>query len=155
AAGISRRQALPAWLHTVASRVALQARARRVPVASEGLDQVAAPEGDRDRREVLAVLDEEVRRPPGKEQVPLGLCHLEGRTNEEAARELGRPVGTVQSRLARARQRLRERLARRGLAPAALAGPAPVVPSQLVGSTVCAALAVASKQAGAVSAPAL
>src|SRR5947209_13581172 len=43
AGGIARRQALAAWLHTVASRVALQARARRKPAAwPAGLD-LAAP----------------------------------------------------------------------------------------------------------------
>ncbi len=45
------------------------------------------------------------------------LCDLEGQTYEQAARELQCPLGTVQSRLARARGRLRERLVRRGLAP--------------------------------------
>lgn len=38
------------------------------------------------------------------------LCYLEGLTNEEAARRLGCPKGTVQSRLSRGRDRLRERL---------------------------------------------
>jgi hypothetical protein len=37
------------------------------------------------------------------------------------ARRLACPVGTVESRLSRGRQRLRDRLVRRGLAPAAAA----------------------------------
>ena len=45
------------------------------------------------------------------------LCYLEGLTHEQAADRLGWPVGTVRSRLARARNRLRARLARRGLGP--------------------------------------
>jgi DNA-directed RNA polymerase specialized sigma24 family protein len=49
------------------------------------------------------------------------LCYLEGKTNEEAARLLGCPRGTILSRLARARERLRRSLSRRGLA----LGPAP------------------------------
>ena len=49
--------------------------------------------------------------------MPIVLCHLEGLTYEEAARRLGCPVRTVQSRLARGRQRLRDRLARHGPAP--------------------------------------
>ena len=42
------------------------------------------------------------------------LCDLEGRSYEEAARHLRCPVGTVKSRLARARERLRAALRRRG-----------------------------------------
>ena len=45
---------------------------------------------------------------------PVVLCDLEGRTYEQAARHLGWPVGTVKSRLSRGRERLRDRLIRRG-----------------------------------------
>jgi RNA polymerase sigma factor (sigma-70 family) len=160
AGSISRRQALASWLHTVAHRIALQARTRRGPVSLSETEvaRAIAPETDLDRREVRDVLDEELRRLPEKYRVPFVLCYLEGRTNEEAARELGRPVGTIASRLARARARLRQRLARRGLAPSALcvAAPAAIVPAQLVSSTVTAALAVGARQAaGIVSGPAL
>src|SRR5262249_48111162 len=70
------------------------------------------------------------------------LCYLQGATTEEAARALGYPRGTVLSRLASARQRLRSRLIRRGLAPAvALAAvsfseAAPAMPSGAPGSSV-------------------
>jgi hypothetical protein len=47
--------------------------------------------------------------------LPVLLCDLEGRTHAEAARELGCPVNTVSTRLTRARARLRDRLARRGV----------------------------------------
>jgi hypothetical protein len=43
------------------------------------------------------------------------LCYLENMTNAEAAEQLGCPLNTLKSRLARARDRLRVRLARRGL----------------------------------------
>ena len=65
------------------------------------------------------VLHEELQRLPAKYRAPLVLCYLEGRTNEEAARIIGCPKGTVLSRLAWARQRLRARLTRRGVAPSA------------------------------------
>src|SRR5262249_10252376 len=43
------------------------------------------------------------------------LCYLEGKTNDQAARLLGWPKGTVATRLARARERLRLRLVRHGV----------------------------------------
>src|SRR5581483_12188204 len=64
------------------------------------------------------VLDEEINRLTARLRTTFILCCLEGRTVEEAARQLHCPPGTVASRLARARERLRGRLARRGLAPA-------------------------------------
>ena len=74
----------------------------------------APPEGDADRARVL---HEEINRLPERYRVPVVLCDLEGRTHEQAALDLGWPVGTVKSRQARARERLRDRLTRRGVAP--------------------------------------
>ena len=64
-----------------------------------------------------AVLHEEIDRLPERYRAPVVLCDLEGRTHEQAARHLGWPVGTVKSRLSRGRERLRDRLLRRGIAP--------------------------------------
>ena len=72
-----------------------------------------------ERHELRATIDEELERLPATYRAPLILCDLEGRTYEQAAAQLGCPVGTVKSRLARGRQRLRARLARRGVAPCA------------------------------------
>lgn len=67
------------------------------------------------------VLDDELNRLPERYRVPVLLCYLESKTTEEAARQLGCPRGTVLSRLATARERLRRRLARRGLTLSAMA----------------------------------
>ena len=58
-----------------------------------------------------------MRRLPERYRAAIVLCCLEGLTQQQAARQLGWPIGTVQSRLARGRERLRHRLIRRGLAP--------------------------------------
>jgi RNA polymerase sigma-70 factor (ECF subfamily) len=68
-----------------------------------------------EEQEFRLIVDEELHQLPAKFREPLVLCYLEGKTNEEAARELGCPAGTVFSRLARGRERLRKQLARRGL----------------------------------------
>ena len=55
---------------------------------------------------------------PRSFRLPIVLCYFEGLTLNEASRRLQWPVGTVSSRLARARDKLRRRLARRGVVSA-------------------------------------
>ncbi|QJW96275.1 TIGR03067 domain-containing protein [Frigoriglobus tundricola] len=120
------------WLHRVAIRVALKLRTRaaRVPVTtSEHLSSVPAPEGP--DPEIPGIVQEELARLPDRYRLPVVLCDLEGHTHVEAAAALRCPVGTVAGRLSRARGLLRDRLARRGVAPvlvlSAAATPADVV----------------------------
>ena len=109
--------------------------------------------------ELVPEIQEEVDRLPEKYRGPIVLCYLEGLTHEEAAGQLGLPVGTVKVRLMRARERLRGRLIRRGLAPALLvaivAGEAgATVPHHVVKSTIKAAVEIAAGRSVAASAPA-
>ena len=96
-------------------------------------------------KELRPVLHEEVNRLPDKYRIPVILSYLEGKTNEEVAAQLRWPVGTVKGRLSRARDLLRSRLTRRGLALSAAflmsalsRGRvfAELVPAELVGKTV-------------------
>jgi RND family efflux transporter MFP subunit len=109
------------WLYRVAYHVALTARARRTRREARerrveaGATVPPEPSAPSEQRELAAVVDEEVSRLPERFRTATVLCYLEGKTVEEAARLLGCPRGTVASRLARARARLRGRLARRHL----------------------------------------
>jgi RNA polymerase sigma factor (sigma-70 family) len=118
---------LAAWLYGVARRVALKARqaearrlrreaagarARPAAVPPDPLDELTA-------RELLLVLDEEVERLPAAYRLPVLLCCLEGKSREDAARQLGWTPASVKARLERGRRRLQQRLARRGLGLAA------------------------------------
>jgi RNA polymerase sigma factor (sigma-70 family) len=109
------------WLYGVALRVANKERvkgARRRYLERRAAEPVIAPDENTDLMELRSVIDEEIRRLPERYRIPLLLCHVQGLRHDEVARQLGCPVGTVESRLSRARQRLRTRLTRRGLAPA-------------------------------------
>ncbi|MFI5458120.1 MAG: sigma-70 family RNA polymerase sigma factor [Isosphaerales bacterium] len=115
------RDSLGPWLHRVACRAAGRARAeagRRRALEKRLAKATLGQAGGRDRDDLAAAVHEELDRLPDRYRVPIVLCDLEGRTCEEAARQLGCPIGTIGSRLARGRERLRGRLARRGLAPA-------------------------------------
>jgi RNA polymerase sigma factor (sigma-70 family) len=119
AGAIGRREHLANWLYGVAFRVALDARAKaarrqqRERVLPEVPAVVFAEEPPQDIR---ALLDEEVYRLPAQYRTPILLCYYQCKTNAEAAAELGCAEGTIFSRLARARDYLRKRLKRRGLA---------------------------------------
>src|SRR5262245_3233187 len=127
AATVRRREAVAWWLHRVACRSALTARmsaVRRAAPADEMATVPAAGEAAPDVtwREALAVLDEELVRMPAAYRSALVLCYLEGKTQDEAARQLGWSLGTLRGQVERGREKLRARLLRRGVSLAALFG---------------------------------
>lgn len=163
AASLDRRQPLGGWLHTVAYRLALRAR------ASEGRRRACETLATSERQEsssaassdLAAAVEEELMRLPEKHRLPLVLCYLEGKTNEQAAQALGCPKGSISWRLAQARDTLRDRLTRRGwscpatllsslLAPAAIE--AAVLPVPLVRRTVQSALWFIAEEAAPIGA---
>jgi RNA polymerase sigma factor (sigma-70 family) len=166
AASIGRGESLAGWMHKVAYRVALETRTRAARggvCASPALDFLPGAAGeDLAWRDLRPLLDEEIQRLPEKCRLAFVLCCLQGKTNEEAAREIGCPLGTLLSRLHRARDRLRSRLTRRGIQLAIpTAGfllaqqAAPAIPPALVSATLKAAtwIAAGKKMAGVVSTP--
>ena len=114
---------LGSWLYGVAYRIARKLRAqatRRRQQERQAASVVTATEPLTDLawRELRDTLDVELNHLPDKYRLPLILCYLQGLTNEEAARRLGWPAGSMSYRLARGRELLRQRLlGRRGTRP--------------------------------------
>jgi len=155
AGSIRAGDGLAAWLHRVAYRASVQAgveAARRRRKEAEAVAMALpnasrpGPETDHDWKPIL---HEEISRLPEGQRLPVVLCDLEGLTYEQAAGQLGWTVPTVRCRLAKARQRLRGRLTRRGVTalgggallapPGTSAAMAPeIVPPALVRATITA-----------------
>ncbi len=112
------RDSLGPWLHAVAVRISLYARLARARrhnhernwVVQAAVRSIAVPGGQDgiERDEVIRTIQTEVASLPKSLRACVVLCDLEGLTYAQAAHQLDLPLGTVQSRLARARSRLRE-----------------------------------------------
>ena len=88
---------------------------------------------DHPRSDAWATLSEEIARLPEKYRAPVVLCYLEAMSYQAAAARLGVTEDAVRGRLARARERLRTRLTRRGVEiPAILAAARPAIPAVVV-----------------------
>jgi RNA polymerase sigma factor (sigma-70 family) len=123
---LRRLESVGGWLYGVACRVAARARvdaARRKRFEQQGalrvVEAVDAEDEGSMTREFGPVVQEEVRRLPERYRAAVVLCYWQSLTHEQAAAQLGCPLGTVRSRLARARKLLHRRLTRRGLTPLA------------------------------------
>jgi RNA polymerase sigma factor (sigma-70 family) len=162
AGSIGHYHSVASWLYKVAYRIALRARAgsgRRARLEKQ-LRLLPRSEGFRDPEhpaDLRQVIDEELIRLPEKYRAPVVLCYLQNKTNEEAAKLLRWPVGTVKTRLLQAREFLGQRLRRRGMTlsgaalAAVLAPPAAeaALPAGLLNATLGAAFVVPAAKVGA------
>ena len=116
------RVVLGGWLYQVAHRVAIQANIaadrRRAREREAGqMKTASALSGPVIGDEFLPALHEEIARLPEKHRMPILFCELEGLTQAQAAGQLRWSERTLRRRLGEARDRLKGRLARRGLSP--------------------------------------
>jgi RNA polymerase sigma factor (sigma-70 family) len=164
AGSIGKRAALGSWLYKVAYRMAVRTRnsTRKSTASAAPVEELpAAPAGD-SCHELRLLLDPAIAGLPERYRTAVVLCYLQGKTHKEIAEELSCPLGTISTRLARARQMLRKYLARRGVVlPSVMLGAmlaqhavSAAVGPPLVFATVKAAASVAAGQAlaGAVTA---
>ncbi len=154
ARSVAWRDSIGGWLYGVACRTSWKARTsalrrqRREQVVAKMARDAGAPEPPADP--LHPMLDEEINRLPEKYRLPIVFCYLEGRSNEEAAQRMRCSSGAVKMRLLRARDLLRCRLERRGVAlsaaalAAALEEASAAAPEALIGMTLQAAAALAA-----------
>jgi len=116
---IHNREILGCWLYEVAYRTAIRARERRARSTPrmeipEVAESHSGPENAASRNELRLLLRAEVDGLPAKYRSLVLHTYMEGKSNEQVARLLRCPLGTVKGRLSRARDLLRARLSRRG-----------------------------------------
>jgi RNA polymerase sigma factor (sigma-70 family) len=147
------------WLHQVAYRVAYHVQsteARRRRHERRAASSAHPVQHDQKCDDLGTALHQEIARLPERDRAPIVLCCLEGMTQQKAAGQLGLPLGTLQSRLARGRERLRGRLIRRGLTPAMVLsttafsadGTSGAISSSLVAGTIDAAMEFSAVKVG-------
>lgn len=128
ASTLKRKELLANWLYGVAYKVASRSRSigirnggglsSAVDVAELGGSSVGETSLDFD---TVGQVHDALTELPDRYRKPIVLCYLEGLTHEEAATQLGWPLGSVKGRLARGRDLLRNRLVRRGISLSTLA----------------------------------
>ncbi len=161
AASIRKTASVGSWLHGVAHRTALKARAKAATREKNEAGAPGRPASEPDDlawREVQQILHAELTGLTERYRAPLAACYLEGKTQDEAAAQLGLAKSTLKERLERGRAQLRARLVRRGVGPAALlvaaawpAAGSASVPVTLASSTAKAAhLFAAGRAAGTI-----
>jgi RNA polymerase sigma factor (sigma-70 family) len=114
---LSVKDQLGPWLHGVAHRVCLNARrtrARRLQREQRAAKSEAVESPKDSWDETLTAVHEEVDRLPETLRVPFVMCYLEGQPTTQAAEQLGLKLGTFSARLSRAKDKIVDRLTKRG-----------------------------------------
>ncbi len=124
AGSVRAGDALGGWLHRVAYRVAVRAnievKQRRRRESEVPMMEIPAPSRTGLELDLCSIVHEEIDRLPDRHRLPAVLCDLEGLSYDQAASSLDWTVPTLRCRLSKARERLRQRLSRRGVTGATL-----------------------------------
>lgn len=154
ARSIRKADLLAGWLCAVAYRTARQALRRRSLRVARERHMADLPEparSDDPPRDWLPLFDAALQRLPAKYRDPVVLCELQGVSRRDASVRLGLTEGTLSSRLGRARDLLRRKLAPAGFPLAIGSALAPaVVPEALTAATVAASAHLSAASVSAV-----
>ncbi|HEY7329890.1 MAG TPA: sigma-70 family RNA polymerase sigma factor [Gemmataceae bacterium] len=119
AASAGWQKSIAGWLYKVAYRLALRTRTQmarqRALQRAVGIASGTKSSTIEESQEMLAVLDEELHHLADKYREPLLLCYLEAKTRDQAARQLGWSLRTLERRLQQGLNLLRARLSKRGV----------------------------------------
>lgn len=120
---VAGHESLAGWLYLTAQKITHNVRRSQLRrceherrAAADRSTEANAGQPIESITELGAILDEELGQLPARFRDPLILCYFQGKTHADTARQLGCPVGSVSSLLARGCELLRNRLARRGVA---------------------------------------
>jgi RNA polymerase sigma factor (sigma-70 family) len=120
---LRRPDRLPGWLYGVARHCALQ---HRGPASRGDAPDIAAdnptPLDQASGKELIAAVEAEMEKLPDDYRTAVLLCWFQDCSLDEAAKQLGTSKGRLWGRLKRAREILRQRLARRGYGLPAVLG---------------------------------
>ena len=103
------RSQFSTWLFTIARNMSINALKKRTPVLMENLPEIPDsrnPSDELSDKEMFTQLDETLKTLPGKLQRAFILAEFEQMPYEEIARIEGARLGTIKSRINRARARL-------------------------------------------------
>jgi RNA polymerase sigma factor (sigma-70 family) len=146
AGDVRPRSAVGNFLYGVAYYTSVKARTMRtrdrIRRAAADPATMAKADGPTPDGDLMAAVDAELAGLPATFREAIVLCDVEGLTVKAAAERIGRPAGTVASRLARGRKSLAERLTRRGIVPAVVSAVA--VPPTVAETALKAAVGLAA-----------